>query len=408
MKKYFLLFSISCVCFLPAISQTGFCPVEGNTNNAAEAASRENYEAALQNWMQQNSSGITATTITIPVVVHVVWKTATQNITDQQVFSQIDVLNEDYGRNNADTINTPSGFQPVAANTGIQFCMAQVDPNGNPTNGIDRVQTGANSFSGNNDVKFSSSNGADAWDPSRYFNIWVCNLVGPLGTSEFPTSVLSQTFGVVIRYNVFGRVGTVSAPYDNGRCCTHEIGHCLNLLHPTISSSCIDADQVADTPVSSSQLNNSCQTYPLLDACNPTAPGVMYMNYMNAYSDDDCVNMFTAGQAARMNAVLNIAPYNSLDTSTACGPLGIIRHESGAELIYVSPNPSQGIFTLNMNGNNTAKITVYDIIGNVIAEYSTVTGTLQVDLSAESKGIYFLQVITKENVLINKKIILSN
>lgn len=382
--------------------------MEGNTNIAAEAASRENYEAALQNWMNQNSSGITATTITIPVVVHVVWKTATQNIADQQVFSQIDVLNEDYGRYNADTINTPSGFQPVAANTGIQFCMAQADPNGNPTNGIDRVQTSVNSFSANNAMKFSSSNGVDAWDPSRYFNIWVCNLAGPLGTSEFPTATLSQTYGVVIRYDVFGRVGTVNPPYDNGRCCTHEIGHCLNLLHLTISSSCVDADQVADTPVSSSQLNNSCQTYPLLDACNPTAPGVMYMNYMNAYSDDDCVNMFTAGQAARMNAVLSIAPYNSLDTSTACGPLGLIHHESAAEIISVLPNPSQGIFTVNMNGNNTVKITVYDVTGNVIAEYSTVTGTLQVDLSAESKGIYFLRVITKENVLINKKIILSN
>jgi hypothetical protein len=379
--------------------------------NPQYAAARNDYETAINEWISRNAHSGVQSTLTIPVVVHVIWKTAAQNIGDPQVISQIDVLNEDYGRYNADTTNTPAGFQAVAANTGIQFCLAQVDPQGNPTTGIEHIQTTATSFSTNDNVKHSATAGANAWDPTRYLNIWVCNLSnGLLGYAEFPTASVSQTFGVVIQYNAFGRIGTLQAPFNNGRTCTHEIAHCFNLFHIAPSASCVDNDQCADTPVPHDQLITSCPTYPLLDACNTVAPGVMFMNFMANAPDDNCMNVFTLNQAARMNAVLNIAPYNALVTSTACMPLGINSQASSSESISVFPNPTSGIFSVSFSSTSVSKIRIYDMLGNLVQEFSRdemKNESVEIDLSEKADGVYFLQVITGENKLISRKIILT-
>ncbi len=172
----------------------------------------ESRMAAEEQRIQENISsgrfvnpGVANAPIVVKVVVHVVWNTPTQNISDAQVLSQIDVLNEDYNRYNADAINTPSVFSSLAANTGIHFCLATTDPNGNPTIGINRVQTATSVFSINDNVKSSSAGGVDAWDPNTYFNIWVCNLSGGLlGYAQFPGNA-PATSGVVFLYSYFGR-----------------------------------------------------------------------------------------------------------------------------------------------------------------------------------------------------------
>ena len=109
----------------------------------------------------------TGMVVTIPVVFHVLYNTSTLNISDARILAQLDVLNKDFARLNADASNTPSVFQSVAANTNIQFCMAQRDPNGNPTNGILRRSTTVSSFSSNNAMKFTSQGGSDAWNTSQ-------------------------------------------------------------------------------------------------------------------------------------------------------------------------------------------------------------------------------------------------
>ncbi|MFM8487122.1 MAG: hypothetical protein ACKOCH_12365, partial [Bacteroidota bacterium] len=114
--------------------------------------------------------------VTIPVVVHVVYYNSTQNVSDAQIASQIDVLNADFRRLNADACNTPSAWQGIAADCEVNFCMAQQDPSGNPTNGVVRVQTTVNGFSTNDNVKFSSTGGSNIWNRDKYLNIWVCNL----------------------------------------------------------------------------------------------------------------------------------------------------------------------------------------------------------------------------------------
>lgn len=300
-----------------------------NPNRAQE---RMDYENTINTWInnQQNNPTVQGGTITIPVVVHVVYYNSTQNISNNQIYSQIQVLNEDFSRTNPDASNTPAAFQGVAANCDIQYCLATVDPNGNATTGIERRQISSNvSFSTNDNVKHYSTNGLDAWDVTQYLNLWVCNLGGGLlGYGEFPTGTASNTFGLVMGYSCFGSnytsYGTFSslgAPYDGGRTSTHEIGHCFNLIHIWADDAgCSWSDNCNDTPNQKGE-NYGCPSYPQTTQsggrCSTSDPSSMFMNYMD-YTDDGCMNLFTQNQKTRMLAVLNSAPYNALQTSTAC------------------------------------------------------------------------------------------
>ncbi len=337
---------------------------------------------------------------TIPVVVHVVYKTTIQNISDAQILSQIDALNEDFGRTNADTSNTPVGFRSVASATQFQFCMAKRDPVGNATSGIERRSTTLTSFSTNDNVKHYANGGLDAWDVNRYLNIWVCNMSGGvLGYGEFPATVHTNTFGVVIQYNAFGRVGTLDPTYNLGRTCTHEFSHCFRLYHiwGDDGGACTGTDYIADTP-NQADATYGCLTYPYNDACSgASANGIQFMNYMD-YSDDICLNMFTANQASRMYASIN-SFYNSLFTSDACLPV-IDNVNSLSDFNFsVYPNPSEGILNVDMfaarNIGSKAEITVTDIIGKIIST-TTVENTTnhihQIDLSKAENGVYFVTV----------------
>ena len=332
--------------------------------------------------------------LTVPVVVHVIWNNASQNITDAQVISQIDVLNEDYGRTNSDTVNTPAGFLSLAANTEIQFCLAQTDPNGLPTTGIIHKQTTQTSFLTDDKVKHTSTGGEDAWDVTRYFNIWVCNLSsGVIGYAEFPTASASNTFGVVIHYQFFGRTGNVTAPYNKGRSCTHTLAHCFNLYNLNADASCQDIDSVPDTPTPSSNVFG-CSTYPLLDACNPTAPGVMFMNFMS-YADDSCMNLFTQGQKARMRQLLSSSPYYALTNSTVCLPLGT---QEIAEIpaLQIYPNPAEESVTVKVSGPTATerKIQIRSLDGKEIITKSLPQSTnqIEIDLKKMEPGMYLISV----------------
>ena len=242
--------------------------------------------------------------ITIPVVVHVVYNTPAQNISDDQVNSQIEVLNADYGAANPDIAGVPAPWQPLISDSQIRFALATEDPDGSPTTGIHRVSTTAVGFhQAGNSVKSAASGGADAWDTSRYLNIWVCNLLdGLLGYAQFPGGP-AATDGVVILYSAFGSRGTLAAPYNLGRSATHEVGHFLNLFHIWgDTQDCSGTDYVADTP--NAQLPNFGKpAFPHV-TCGNAPNGDMFMNYMD-YVDDDSMFFFTSGQVARMRATLS-------------------------------------------------------------------------------------------------------
>lgn len=254
---------------------------------------------------------------TIPVVVHIVYKTAAQNLSDAAVFSQIEVLNRDFRKLNPDTSYTPAPFKGLAADCEFQFCLAQIDPNGNPTTGIVRVPTTVGPFTANDAVKFTSQGGDDAWDRNKYLNIWVCDIMGYLGYASFPGSA-PEVDGVVISCAAFGVGGTSYPPYHLGRTATHEIGHWMNLYHiwGDDGTGCLGSDRVDDTP-NQAGYNMNCPPFPKI-SCNNGPNGDMFMNYMD-YGYDNCMTIFTEGQKARMSAVFAPGGFRwSLLSSNGC------------------------------------------------------------------------------------------
>ena len=342
--------------------------------NPKRQQQREAYNQRITDWMNARAANKTATpAITIPVVVHVVYKTAIQNISDAQVFSQIEVLNQDFNRLNPDTNNTPAVWQSIAGSANVTFCLAQVDPSGNPTSGIERRQTTANSFSTNDAIKSYATGGLDAWDPSQYFNIWVGPLGGGLlGYAEFPTASLSNTYGVVIGYDCFGTIGTAASPFDGGRTATHEIGHCFNLYHiwGDDGSACSGSDQVSDTPNQGSE-NYGCPTFPHTDACATSSPGVMFMNYMD-YTDDGCMNLFTQGQVNRMLAIVNNPPYNALANSTVCNSAVLVANDAMlASITNPGGNECNSTITPQITLKNMGLDTLYSVDINYYVDNNT-------------------------------------
>ncbi|TAM96917.1 MAG: T9SS type A sorting domain-containing protein [Chitinophagaceae bacterium] len=262
--------------------------------------------------------------VVVPVVVHIVLQNP-NSISDAQVQSQINVLNEDYDADNADSATIPGVWKSLFGDMRIQFCLAERTPGGNPSDGIDRVTTTQPIFSINNavsTVKHASSGGADAWDPSKYLNIWICNLSdNTLGVGTPPVLYPDDEEGVVIQYNAFGTIGNLLPAFNEGRTATHEIGHYFNLLHPwgDGDGSCSPGDSVADTPPESQPVYG-CPAFPYLqDQCSTNYPGVMFNNFMG-YANDSCMDMFTDGQVARAQAAF-FAFRSSLLTSDGCQPV---------------------------------------------------------------------------------------
>ncbi|MEL6969139.1 MAG: zinc metalloprotease, partial [Bacteroidota bacterium] len=266
-------------------------------------------EEQTRHFLQNSQGRAIDGVITIPVVVHIVYNNATENISDAQIQSQLDVINADFRRTNSDADNIWS----QAADAEIEFCMATVDPSGNPTNGITRTSTTRTSFSTNDDMKFDSRGGKDAWPRDDYLNMWVCDISGGiLGYAQFPGGS-AATDGVVMDYQYFGTIGTATAPFDLGRTTTHEIGHWLNLRHIWGDGGCGVDDFVTDTPESDAP-NYSCALGHV--SCGSTD---MVQNYMD-YSDDACMNLYTFGQKARMRALFdNGGARESLLSSGGCG-----------------------------------------------------------------------------------------
>jgi len=242
-------------------------------------------------------------TITIPVVVHVMFNTNAQNISDTQIRLQIDELNRDFrGRR-----TPPAEFANLAADANIEFQLACVDPNGNPTTGIRRVFTDRGGFAyretaaGEPDEAFvglKNLPNAAPWPRDRYLNIWTCNFVdGTLGYAQRPGSA-PNVDGVAVHYRAFGSNGANLPDYNQGAVATHEVGHWLNLNHTFgADNNLCDDDGVADTPLEQAW-NFGCPNGQIF-SCGAST---MYQNYMD-YTNDACRTMFTIGQRDRMRAL---------------------------------------------------------------------------------------------------------
>ncbi|MEL7531292.1 MAG: M43 family zinc metalloprotease [Bacteroidota bacterium] len=291
---------------------------------------RQDFERWLKPRMQTMANATqTREVITIPVIVHIVHDNESvgigRNISQAQVQSQIDVLNEDFRR----AMGTP-GFNadPDGADVEIEFCLATIDTNGNvlPEPGIDRINR--QDFGNWPSLPWSLTTVETfvmpftIWNTADYMNIYVVELSSNnLGFAQFPDTDSLQgvpndggasTDGVTINYTNFGRSGNVQAPYDQGRTTTHEVGHWLGLLHIWGDGDCSDDDFCNDTPNADSE-HYGCPT-----SAASCGSDNMVENYMD-YTDDDCMNIFTTCQALRMRTIMAYSPRRaSLLNSNAC------------------------------------------------------------------------------------------
>jgi Secretion system C-terminal sorting domain/Pregnancy-associated plasma protein-A len=374
---------------------------------------KQQSEIRTQKWLEANAQAEKVQQlITIPVVVHVLWHETVENISDAQIQSQIDILNEDFRLLNADSLDAFHPFWPYTADTEIEFCLASVDPNGNATTGITRTNTDSLTFIGEDNEKFTATGGKDNWDPTSYLNMWVCNLDGGgglLGYAQFPADLATSpaTDGVVIRYQSFGNMGTVEPPNVLGRTATHEVGHWLNLSHIWGDDVCGD-DLVADTEIAEFE-NYECPSFPhnAISTCGSGELGEMYMNYMD-YVDDNCMNMFTFGQAERMRAALNTDRIGLL-SSSGCNELSNVGEAALENSIDIYPNPGNGNFTIEVTHlqSDDLSITIYDLVGSSIQTFKNINNfPFQMNLTELANGIYYVKINSGDKT-ITKKIIIS-
>jgi hypothetical protein len=378
-------------------------------------------EAQFEAWLSplvakhkaQRTSSKTAKSaviITIPVVVHVIHNGeaigTAPNITDAQVESQITVLNQDFRKMSG----TP-GFNsdPVGADIEIEFVLAKVDPNGNPTNGIEHINMGQLSWS-TDDID-AIVKPATVWDSTQYMNMWSVKFSDNtlLGYAQFPDSSglsglgtlngASTTDGVVSSFDVFGSSdfgGTflLAAPYDKGRTMSHEVGHFLGLRHiwgdgnieeVTTLPFCVATDYCEDTPTARWPNYDCDEVY---DSCTAIAGIDMVENYMD-YTTDQCMNIFTQNQKDRIVTVMTNSPRrNSLKTSTKGNPIPLFANDAEVKIEkdYTSatisdcpslPTPTNKNVALTNRGTSalTAATINYSIAGGM-NQTQTWTGSL--------------------------------
>ncbi len=376
------------------------------------AEKHKQIETFTANWIRNSANKSSRVVITIPVVVHVIHAGEAvgtdANISDAQIYSQIDVLNLDFRRLNEDSLETNHPFWVNAADCEIEFCLAQQDEDGFPTDGIERIdglsEFGSDVWSG---PVFDSIVKPDTqWDPDSYLNIWTVDFdpnsddSTTLGYATFPDEHGAANDGVVIGYLYFGTTGDVESPNDLGRTSTHEVGHYFNLFHIWGDDNCGD-DQVADTPPQEAE-HGGCPTFPdnPNNSCGSDANGEMYMNYMD-YSDDDCLVMFTFGQSDRMYAAIS-GPRASLLNSVGCqAPTGINENIKSLS-VSLYPNPVSDVLAVKYNFNDV-RFRVYNSLGVLISEgFQTNAASLKIDASKLSDGCYLLQLESEGSSIVKK------
>jgi len=384
------------------------------------------------NRAKDNHSQNRETVYTIPVVFHVVYNNADENLPDNVLIDQINVLNDAYGYTNADQINLRDTFNTIVGSTDIQFELATVDPDGNPTNGITRTSTSITEFGGlgmlTGDmsdlerIKSTVDGGEDAWDQTRYLNIWVADmsvsfggqsitaLMGyatpPDNLTNWPAgSTGGMSDGVVLQYQAVGSnnpipldAGTGPMNFE-GKTCVHEVGHYLGLRHIWGDGDCTAEDGIDDTPNATENSQNITNCDTLNNTCTDNI-GVlgdlpnMQENYMD-YSPESCQVAFTVGQSDLMRGVIETHRWDLIDNYPVLSTL-----DNGDLSVSIYPNPSNGNVTINGTVANGV-VEIYANNGKIVS--TTITTDKQTTITDLPTGFYFVR-ISGNNQITTRKI----
>jgi len=323
----------------------------------------------------------------IPVVFHVVWRTAAENIPDATIQMMLDQMNTDFSATNPELSGVRPAFTSVVGDTDIQFCLADRDPQGNPASGIVRVQTTATWFSPNwqpHDMK-TPPLGSSAWDPTRYLNIWVCNIVGNSGNivsgyTYLPTGGMAGSWqdGLVIDYFY----GTT----PSARTATHEAGHYFGLRHTFDGNSCFSDDGFADTPNTDNPAWN----------CNP---GMMKCGVLTQYENfmdySTCLSMFTQQQSSYMRQIL-FGIRSSLLGSTGCAGISTHLDEVQEGPTRVFPNPARDVLHIHGPGPADGRLELHDLRGRTILTERYLGHQQVLSLAGLAPGSYLLRIFTEQ------------
>lgn len=392
---------------MPAFAQESWCDAGSKLKSAKENG---NYELFLQGIRDQHNSMVSSRSeIFLPVVVHVVTRPGVPVISYAQVIHQIDVLNNDFAGRGENIPKLAEEFEHLAADTDIRFCLASIDPNGNPTNGITYTMTDVSNIAlqtedqGRISVHYDQYGGKSFWNTDRYINIWVAEYgTGILGSSSMPGSApFPEEEGIVMDLEHFGSIGTAthSGFFNRGHTLTHEMGHYLGLLHiwGDEDDSCTDTDEIDDTPNAEG---------PYLDC--PEGDQIscgennMYQNFMDL-TDDRCLAAFTHGQAMRMKTVIDLY-YPDLSSSIACQPslmpfnawwdaLSWSYDVGSYRYIMYSPSTPEGEIIIDVFSAD-GRLLQHDVLHD---QYSYL-----INLDNASAGVYFIRVMQGEESRVRK------
>ena len=415
----FLLSALAILLFcLPAFSQE---EIRCKTNDKFAQKNFYPFQKELQKRIEKNKKQARAEAeiYTIPIIVHVMHLEGEPigegtNISQEQINSQIERLNRDFRRTNANKVDTHPDFQSVAVDTEIEFVLATYDPNGEvlPELGIVRHVVEELNYSM---AAFDAIKPNTIWDVERYLNIWtVGNIARFFGYAQFPDlsgldGMLDDedgdetTDGVVIDFDHFGDYSIFPSPqlkesnYNLGRTLTHEVGHYLGLIHTWgVFTGCDDEDDFCeDTPLVSSS-TTGCGTD--RQSCGHL---VMTQNYMD-YSFDSCMNLFTQNQMERMRTVLEVSPRRkNLLTSDV---VGLEEEEIFSEL-KIYPNPSQNFITLDYQNLNSNQYQIINLTGQLLLDGKLEEERSKIDVSNLLSGIYLLRIESDNGILVRKVVI---